>query len=98
MNHPLGEWVLETAKQQATPSAHITFDYTAHKAKISVIEALLGKSGILKLQRFSVEALEQNEDHLLFAAVTDEGEELPAETAQKLMLLPASLCLPQGAE
>jgi superfamily II DNA/RNA helicase len=96
LNHPLGEWVLETAKKQTTPSAHITFDYTAHKAKISVIEALLGKSGILKLQRFSVEALEQNEDHLLFAAVTNEGEELPAETAQKLMLLPASQCLPQA--
>jgi len=57
LNHPLGEWVLETAKNQPTPTAHIHFDYAAHGAKISVIESLLGQSGTLKLQRFSIEAL-----------------------------------------
>jgi hypothetical protein len=51
---------------------------------------LLGQSGTLKLQRFSIEALERNEDHLLFAAETDDGKILPAETAQKLMQLPAT--------
>jgi len=96
LNHPLGEWVLETAKNQPTPSAHIHFDYAAHGAKISVIESLLGQSGTLKLQRFSIEALERNEDHLLFSAETDEGKILPAETAQKLMLLPAIQCQQQS--
>lgn len=92
LNHPLGEWVLDAAKNQATPSAQIVFDYSAHGAKISVIESLLGQSGILKLQRFSVEALERSEDHLLFAAVTENGQILPAETVQKLMQLPAKDC------
>ena len=84
--------MLDTAKNQATPSAQIVFDYSAHGAKISVIESLLGQSGILKLQRFSVEALERSEDHLLFAAVTENGQILPAETVQKLMQLPAKDC------
>lgn len=93
LNHPLGEWVLETAKNLATPAAHIVFDYTAHGAKVSVIEALLGQSGVLKLQRFSIEALDRSEDHLLFAAVTENGQILPAETAQKIMQLPVSDCV-----
>jgi hypothetical protein len=92
LNHPLGEWVLETAKNKATPTALISFDYAAHGAKISVIESLLGQSGTLKLQRFSIEALERTEDHLMFAAETSDGKLLPAETAQKLMQLPAAHC------
>ncbi|MDD4916069.1 MAG: hypothetical protein PHW13_13660 [Methylococcales bacterium] len=57
------------------------FDYYAgHGAKISVIEPLLGQSGLLKLQRFSIAALERQAAHLLFAAITDQGETLPAET------------------
>jgi hypothetical protein len=96
LNHPLGEWVLETAKNQPTPTAHIHFDYAAYGAKISVIESLLGKSGTLKLQRFSIEALERNEDHLLFSAETDDGKILHAETAQKLMQLPATQCQQQS--
>ncbi|MDD5581276.1 MAG: SNF2-related protein [Methylobacter sp.] len=96
LNHPLGEWVLETAKNQLTPTVHIHFDYAAHGAKISVIESLLGQSGTLKLQRFSIEALERNEDHLLFSAETSDGKLLPAETAQKLMQLPASQCQQQS--
>jgi len=87
---------LSSHKNQATPTAHIHFNYAAHGAKISVIESLLGQSGTLKLQRFSIEALERNKDHLLFAAETDGGKVLPAETAQKLMQLPASQCQQQN--
>jgi len=92
LNHPLGEWVLDTAKNTETPTASIVFDYAGHGAKITVIEALRGQSGILKLQRFSVEALGRSEDHLLFAAITHDGNVLPAETAQKMMQLPALSC------
>jgi exonuclease VII large subunit len=96
LNHPLGEWVLETAKNKPTPTAQISFDYAAHGAKVSVIESLLGQSGTLKLQRFSIEALERTEDHLMFVAETSDGQLLPAETAQKLMQLPAAQCQQQS--
>jgi superfamily II DNA/RNA helicase len=96
LNHPLGEWVLETAKSQPTPAAHICFDYAAHGVKVSVIEFLRGQSGTLKLQRFTIEALERSEDHLLFVAEIADGKLLPAETAQKLMQLPASQCRQQS--
>lgn len=98
LTHPLGEWVLTSAKNQATPPAHITFNYTAHGAKITVLESLLGKTGTLKCQRYSIEALERTEDHLLFAAETHEGKPIPVETAQKLMQLPAVTCRPEAVQ
>ena len=94
LTHPLGEWVLDSAKTQDTPTAHLTFDYAAHGAKITVLENLLGQTGILKLQRYSIKALERTEDHLIFAAQTDNGESIPSETAQKIMQLPTSSCQP----
>lgn len=95
LTHPLGEWVINTAKKRSLSTAHIHFDYRAHGAKITVLEKLLGQSGTLVLQRFSIEALDRSEDHLIFAAETQGGEILPAETAQKLMQLPSTQCVPQ---
>jgi len=51
LTHPLGEWVIKTAKNQSLPTAHIHFDYQAHGAKITVLERLLGQSGTLVLKR-----------------------------------------------
>lgn len=95
LTHPLGEWVIKTAKNQSLPTAHIHFDYQTHGAKITVLESLLGESGTLVLQRFSIEALDRTEEHLIFAAETQGGETLPAETAQKLMQLPSAQCTAQ---
>ncbi|WP_120798501.1 hypothetical protein [Thiocapsa rosea] len=51
----------------------------------------MGRAGWLTLFAFSVESLEQSEDHLIFAAVTDEGEPLDPETAARLMPLPGTV-------
>ena len=91
LTHVLGEWVIEQAKSKSTTCAHIQFDYKAHNAKVSDVELLLGQSGTLSLQKFTVESLERSEDHLLFAAVNQQGEALPADVPQKLMQLPAKI-------
>ncbi|MDX8378428.1 MAG: SNF2-related protein [Gallionella sp.] len=91
LTHPLGEWVIEQAKSKRLEPARVLFDYTAHPAKISVIERLIGKSGTLTLQKYTIESLERSEDHLLFAAVGDEGVAIPSEVANKLMQLPAQV-------
>lgn len=85
----LGEWVVLQAVNRQLPPAALIFDYSAHDAKVSVIENLLGNSGIISLQKFSIESLERTEDHLLFAAMDIDGNTIPGEVAQKLMLLPA---------
>ena len=89
LSHPLGEWVIDQAKALPLEPAQLNFDYSGHQAKISVVEPLVGQSGVLALQRYSVESLERAEDYLIFAAHTDDGEALAAEVAQKLMQVPA---------
>ena len=47
-------------------------------------------SGWLTLSLFSVESLNQAEDHLIFAAATDDGQTLDEEVAARLLTLPAT--------
>ena len=89
LSAPLGEWVVQQAISRELPPAELLFDYSSHTAKVSVIENLVGKSGVLRLQKFSIESLERSEDYLLFAAMDQQGNSIPAEVAQKLMQLPA---------
>ncbi len=95
LSDTLGEWVLDQAKSRHLNSSqnleHVCFDYSAHTVKVSVIEPLIGCSGTLTLQKFSIASLECNEDYLLFAAIDNNGTAIPAETAQKLMQLPGFL-------
>ena len=45
------------------------FDYGQHDGKVTLLEPFIGKAGWLTLSLFSVESLDQAEDHLIFAAV-----------------------------
>ena len=97
LNHPLAEALLAQAKAHDLPPAHIHFSYGDHQGKVSMLEPYIGKSGGLSLSLFSVESLDQAEDHLIFAAATDEGEILDMEVAARLLTLPAGLPpLPPG--
>lgn len=91
LSAPLGEWVLQQAINRELPLATLVFDYSAHNAKVSVIEKLVGHSGILQLQKFSIESLERSEDYLLFATVDNQGKPIPGEIAQKLLQLPSQV-------
>lgn len=90
LSAPLGEWVVRQALSRELSHSSLSFDYSAHNAKISVLKEFVGKSGILRLQKFSIESLERSEDYLLFAGFDRQGNTLPAEMAQKLMQLPAT--------
>ena len=90
LSHPLGEWVVQTAKAADTPVKHLVFDPTQNDARITVVESLRGKSGILTLQKLSVDSFEKQE-YLLFSAITDQGHSLDQETCEKLMATVATL-------
>ena len=53
-----------------------------------MLEEFIGKSGWLTLSLFSVESLDQAEDHLIIAAETDDGKMLDEEVAARLLTLP----------
>jgi ERCC4-related helicase len=83
LNHPLGEWVLDSARKAATPPAELTFDYSHHPTRLSVIDQLRGKSGWLTLNHLTVAGFDTSES-LLFSAITDDGQALDQETCEKL--------------
>lgn len=84
LNHPLAEAIIAKAKGRELPLQEVQFGYADHDGKISALKSFLGKGGWLMLTGFTVEALDQSEDHLLFAAVTDDGQGLDEEAAPRL--------------
>lgn len=90
INHPLARWGIEQAKARALNGARLVFDYNAHGAKISTLEAWRGKAGWLTVKLISVETLGNQEQHLLVAAGTTDGVLLAEEDPEKLLRLPAT--------
>lgn len=88
LNHPLAEAVLQQAKDRRLAPVEINFDYSQHDGKISILEPLRGRMGWLTLSMFSVESLDQAEDHLIFAGQTDDGAALDEEALSRLFDLP----------
>ena len=97
LNHPLAEALMARAKGRDLPPSEMHFDYGQHDGRITLLEPLIGKSGWLTLSLFSVESLDQAEDHLILAAVTDDRQTLDEEIAARLLTLPGSTRpFPQG--
>jgi adenine-specific DNA-methyltransferase len=88
LNHPLAEALIDRAKKRPLPPAEVRFGYDEHGGKITILEPLRGQSGDLCLSLLTVEALDQAEDHLVFAAKTAGGEMLDQEAARRLLGLP----------
>lgn len=82
-SHPLGEFVIDTAKGWRPKEAFVSFDISSRPTRIAVVEALKGQSGWLSLHRLSVQSFDEDE-YLLFAALTDTGEMLDQEVCEKL--------------
>jgi len=94
LNHPLAEAILAQAKGRNLAVQEVAFDYANYAGIISVLEPLVGKSGWLTLSSFTVESLDQAEDHLIFGNVTDDGLPLDEAAAARLFTLPASVAGP----
>lgn len=91
LNHPLGDAIITRASARDLPVSEVTFDYTAHQGRISVIEPWVGKSGWMTAELLSVDALGQSEDHLLLAARSDDGEILSDEVSSRLLTIGAAV-------
>lgn len=89
--HPLAEHVFAQAKSRPLEPAELTFEYGKHDGKVTVVEPLVGKSGVLNISLFTVEALDQTEDYLICTGVTDSGEVLDDEVVQRLFSLPGTV-------
>ena len=86
--HSLAQRILQKVKSEEITSSEIVFDYSSHSSIISVIEPLVGKSGILKVSNFTVEAFE-SEDAVIISAINEAGEFIEADIIKKLFSLSA---------
>jgi superfamily II DNA or RNA helicase len=92
IGHPLAERVIAQAKHRDVPPAKIEFSYAGHGSKVSILESLLGASGWLTVGLFTVESLDQAEDHLICSACLEDGSILTEDQARSLLTLPGSVC------
>lgn len=83
LSHPLGEYVVDTAKLLDAPAKHVSFDVSNHPTRLHVIEDLRGKKGYLALNQLVVESYDR-EEYLLFSAFDEDGQALDQETCEKL--------------
>ena len=98
LGHPLAEHVISQAKSRDLPIAEVEFRCSDHDGKISILEPLQGKSGALTVSMFTVESMDQAEDHLIFAGCTNEGMMLDEEQVRRMLTLPAIVLTTKNTE
>jgi ERCC4-related helicase len=87
LGHPLAQHVLDQAAQRKLSGAHVTFDYAGWKQKALSLQPYVGASGIMAVRKLSISGADA-QDHILIAAVTDDGRPIDAAAAQRLFELP----------
>jgi ERCC4-related helicase len=83
LSHPLGEYVLDRAVDLVCPEACLVFEISRHPVKITQVEQLKWQEGCLMLSKLTIESFDK-EEHLIFTAITDEGQVLDQEFCEKL--------------
>lgn len=89
IGHPLAAWAMHQAKTRELATVRHVFDYDAYGSQISTLKAYRGKTGWLTLKLVAVEALGNEEQHLVVAAITSDGQVLEEDDPEKLLRLPA---------
>lgn len=90
LTHPLGEYVLDSARRYHTPPAELALDLGRASQRIAALEQLSSRSGWLELNLLELESF-QLEEHLVFSAQADDGAWLDAEACQRLLELPGKV-------
>ena len=91
ITHPLAQAIIDRAKKRDCPPVRLIFDYQGRNGRISTLEPYRGRSGQLIAKLISISALGDTEQHILIAAITENGEVLQADDPEKLLRLPAHI-------
>lgn len=94
LNHPLAQSLLARAKARELPVQEVRFDYSQHDGRVTALEQFIGHSGWLSASCYSVESLDQSEDHLILAAALDDGTVFEHDCALRLFTLPGTVAGP----
>ncbi len=88
VGHKLAKQILNACKKLNTPSKEIIFDYSNTPTKVTTLEKYIGQSGWLNVSRLEINSFEY-EDYLIAACITDNGEIIENEIAQRLFSIQA---------
>ena len=86
--HPLAQRILNVVKNKKLDQVEIIFDYSNNKSIISILSPIVGKAGVLTLSKYTVDALE-TEDNLIISAFDDNEEIIKSDIIKKLFKLSA---------
>lgn len=87
LGHPLALRLLEQASSRELHNAEVVFDWAGTLPRVSALETYRGCSGLLLVSKLSVESMDQAEDALLAAAISDDGRLVPDDVACKFFSL-----------
>jgi ERCC4-related helicase len=88
IGHPLAVWVTQQAISRQLPGSRLVFDYEGYGTQVSTLKAHRGQTGWLTVSLISVDALGQQEQHLIVAATTAQGVALAEDDPEKMLRLP----------
>ena len=87
--HPLAQAALQRAGARDLAPAELTFTLSGHPGKISALERYLGRAGWAMVDMLCVDAGGEGQDWLLEAVVTDDGQVMAADAAERLWTVAA---------
>ena len=83
MNHALGEFIIDSAKLIDCDNKIVVFNVSQHPTKLSIVDQLKGQSGLLVLNKLSIHSF-QEEEHLIFTALSEKGSLVDQEACEQL--------------
>jgi len=95
--HSLAQRILNEVKKKEVSEVEVVFDYSNSGSIISVLEPLVGKSGVLRVSNHTVEAFEA-EDSVIVTAVDEADELIESDIIKKIFLLAAISTNPKAIE
>ena len=90
LSHPLAQALLRHTKEQALAAQKIILDYAAYGTKVSLVELLRGRHGWLEVQSLQIRSLGAVEEHLLLAAVDQDGQAFDEQVTERLLNIPCA--------
>jgi ERCC4-related helicase len=87
LGHPLAQHLIEAARGRKLDRGALVFDYSAWPQKAVAIEPLVGKAGTLVAHKLSIRGSD-DQDHIILAAMTDDGTTIDPAAAKRLFELP----------
>ena len=89
VGHTLAKQILSACKNLPTTSKELVFNYSNTPTKVSALEKYISQSGWLQLSRLEIHSFEF-EDFLITACITDNGEMIENELAQRFFSIQAT--------